>query len=134
MSDVINVLTRKTSLRKACRDLQLSEMEKLAETLAELIAERQEEEAAQLEAQKEKLEKLEAIKKQIAESGIDISDLVESLDGAPAAKKTKGTVKPKYQIKDENGELHQWTGRGRTPKVFQAYFDKGGSKESCLIK
>jgi DNA-binding protein H-NS len=33
-----------------------------------------------------------------------------------------------------DGEMHQWTGRGRTPKVFQAYFDKGGSKESCLIK
>ncbi|WP_210397650.1 H-NS family nucleoid-associated regulatory protein [Motiliproteus sediminis] len=134
MSDIINVLTRKTSLRKACRDLQLADMEKLAETLAELIAERQQEEADRLEAQKQKLAKLEAIKKQIAESGIDISDLVESLDPAPAAKKPKGSVKPKYEIKDDKGEIHRWTGRGRTPKVFQAYFDKGGSKESCLIK
>ncbi len=43
-------------------------------------------------------------------------------------------VEPKYQVTDENGELHQWSGRGRTPAVFKAFFESGNTKEDCLIK
>ena len=134
MTDVINVLTRKTSLRKACRDLQMADMEKLAGTLAELIAERQQEEAAAQEEQRERNEKLAALKKQIAESGFDLNELVQSMEPSATPKKVRASVKPKYEIKDTDGNVHQWTGRGRTPKVFQSYFDQGGSKEDCLIK
>ncbi|WP_207063734.1 H-NS family nucleoid-associated regulatory protein [Motiliproteus sp. SC1-56] len=133
MSEILNVLTRKTSLRKACKELSLAEMEKLSENLLELIEERKEEEAARLEEEREKREKLEQIKREMAESGIDIGELMESLEGAAPKKRTKGTVKPKYQITDSEGKVHQWTGRGRTPKVFQKFFDEGGSKEECLI-
>lgn len=132
MTDMLNVLTRKTSLRKACKDLSLAEMEKLSESLLELIEERREEEVARQEEEKEKREKLEAIKRDMAESGIDIGELMQSLEGA-APKKKKGTVKPKYQITDSEGKVHQWTGRGRTPKVFQEYFDQGGTREESLI-
>ena len=133
MSDVLNVLTRKTSLRKACREISLADMEKLSENLFEMIEERKAEEAERLEEQKEKLEKLESLKRQIVESGIELSDLVDSLEGSLTPKK-KGTVKPKYEIQDADGNVHQWTGRGRTPKLFQEFFDQGGSKEDCLIK
>ncbi len=133
MSDVLNVLTRKTSLRKACKELSLADMEKLSENLLEMIEERKSEEAARLVEQKEKLERLESLKKEILDSGIELSELIDSLEGGAAPKK-KGSVKPKYEIRDAEGVLHQWTGRGRTPKVFQAYFDQGGTKEKCLIK
>ncbi|MCW8886583.1 MAG: H-NS histone family protein [Motiliproteus sp.] len=134
MSDVLNVLTRKTSLRKACRDISMAEMEKLAENLSEIIEERKVDEAARLEEQKEKLAKLETLKKEILESGLDLAEIVESLESTGSTGKKKGTVQPKYEIRDSDGELHQWTGRGRTPKVFQQFFDQGGSKEECLIK
>lgn len=134
MNEILNVLTRKTSLRKACKELELADMEKLAVTLAELIAEREEEEAAQLAEQRERNEKLAALKKQIAESGFDLEELVQSLEPSAAPKKARGAVQPKYQITDAEGTVHKWTGRGRTPKVFQVYFDQGGSKDDCLIK
>ena len=133
MSDILNVLTRKTSLRKACKEVSLGDMEKLAENLLEMIEVRKSEQAAVEEAQKEKLEKIEALKSQILASGLDLSDLVGSLSTEKAVKK-KGSVKAKYEIQDADGKLHQWTGRGRTPKVFQAFIDQGGSKEDCLIK
>lgn len=132
MTDIVNVLTRKTSLRKACKELSLAEMEKLAENLSELIEESKEAEEARLAEQKERLEKLESIKREMETAGIAISDLKQVMEGAAPKKKT-GTVKPKYQVKDSEGKVHQWTGRGRTPKVFQAYFDQGGTKEDCLI-
>lgn len=132
MSDILNVLTRKTSLRKASKELSVSELEKLAENLADIIAERQQEEAAAQAEQAQKQASIDAIKKQMAENGVDLTDLLAALEGTATAK-PKGSVKPKYQIKDADGNLVQWTGRGRTPKVFQDFFDQGGSKEDCLI-
>lgn len=134
MSEVINVLTRKTSLRKACKEISLADMEKLAESLAGLIEERNEEESKMAAAQEEKLAKLEALKSEMQSAGIDISDLLASMETVPKVKKVKSTVAPKYQVTDGEGNVHKWTGRGRTPKSFQAFFDKGNSKEDCLIK
>ncbi len=131
MTDIINALTRKTSLRKVCKELTLAEMEKLAESISELVEERKEAEAAVMEEQKEKREKLDAIKREMESAGIDISELLQSMESV--APKKKGTVKPKYQLRDAEGVVHKWTGRGRTPKVFQEYFNQGGSKEDCLI-
>lgn len=55
--------------------------------------------------------------------------------GKPAAAKEVGkraTVPPRYRL-ELDGQEHLWSGRGRTPKVFQAYFDAGNSRESCEI-
>jgi DNA-binding protein H-NS len=51
-----------------------------------------------------------------------------------AAKKAgkRATVPPRYRL-ELGGQEHLWSGRGRTPKVFQAYFDAGNSRESCEI-
>lgn len=132
MSDILNVLTRKTSLRKACKELSASDLEKLFENLSELIGERKQEEAATEAERAQKQVNIDAIKKQMAESGVDLNDLLATLEVAPTVK-SKVAVMPKYQIKDGDGNILQWTGRGRTPKLFQAYFDQGGSKEDCLI-
>ncbi len=132
MSEVLNVLTRKTSLRKACKELSASELDKLVGNLSDLIGERKQEEQA-MEAQRaQKQASIDAIKKQMADNGVDLNDLLAVLEASPAVK-PKGTVKPKYQIEDSEGKVLQWTGRGRTPKLFQEYFDQGGSKDDCLI-
>jgi DNA-binding protein H-NS len=44
----------------------------------------------------------------------------------------KSAVPPRYRL-EIDGKEHQWSGRGPTPKVFQAYFDAGNSRESCEI-
>ncbi|MFT6916427.1 MAG: DNA-binding protein H-NS [Motiliproteus sp.] len=132
MSDILNVLTRKTALRKACKELSASDLDKLFENLSDLINERKQQEVAMEAERAQKQADIDAVKKQMAEKGVDLNDLLAMLDTASATK-TKSTVKPKYQIKDGKGGVLQWTGRGRTPKLFQAYFDQGGSKEDCLI-
>lgn len=132
MSEILNVLTRKTSLRKACKELSVSELEKLLENLNDLMAERKQEAEAVEAERAQKQASIDAIKKQMADSGVDLNDLLAVLEATPSAK-PKGTVKPKYQIEDADGNVLQWTGRGRTPKLFQQYFDQGGSKEDCLI-
>ena len=119
MGEILNVLTRKTSLRKACKELSASELDKLFENLSDLISERKQEDAAMEAERAQKQANIDAIKKQMADAGVDLGDLLATQEAAPAAK-PKGAVKPKYQIDDGEGGMLLWTGRGRTPKLFQA--------------
>ncbi|MEH6576471.1 MAG: H-NS histone family protein [Amphritea sp.] len=129
MTDFVKLLTRKNSLKKQCQALTAVDIEKAIADLTEILEEKHQQEEAQKAEQHERLEKIEAIKKSMQEAGIELDDLMGLID-APAKKK----VEPKYQVTDENGDLHQWSGRGRTPVAFQAHFAKGFSKEDCLIK
>ena len=129
MSDFVKLLTRKNSLRKQCQPLTAVEIEKAIADLTEIMEEKRQLEETQIAVERERLEKIEAIKKSMLDAGIELDDLMGLID-APAKKK----VAPKYQVTDDNGDVHQWSGRGRTPVAFQAYFAKGFGKEDCLIK
>ena len=81
------------------------------------------------EAERDKTHKIEAIRQAMAESGIVFEDLKGLLPVAPKKK-----VQAKYRVVIDN-VTHDWSGRGRTPLVFQEYFDTHDvAKENCLIK
>lgn len=130
MSDFLKILTRKNSLRKQCQDLSVAELEKVISDLTIIADDKKAEEEAFAAAEKAKAEKIEEIRKSMQEAGVDINDLM-SLVGETSVPKKK--VAAKYRIVDDEGEAHEWSGRGRTPLAFQAYFDKGFTKEDCLI-
>ncbi|MCP4594968.1 H-NS histone family protein [Neptuniibacter sp.] len=130
MSDFLKILTRKNSLRKQCQDLSVSELEKVISDLTVIAEDRRAEEEALAAAEQEKTAKIEAIRQSMKDAGVDINDLM-ALVGETAAPKKK--VSPKYRITDDEGNVHEWSGRGRTPLAFQAYFDKGFTKDDCLI-
>lgn len=131
MSDFVKVLTRKNSLRKQCQELSLADIEKVLADLDEIIDERKSDEAekqAELEA---RMAKIEEIRKQMDEAGISLGDLQALKESGGVKRK----VEAKYRIKDENGETHEWSGRGRTPVAFKEYFEKHGvTKEDTRIK
>ena len=129
MSDFIKTLTRKNSLRKQCQELAVSEIEKVIADLTDILDDKQSAEAAERQAEAAKVAKIEAIRKTMEESGLDLSDLMESVDVSPKKK-----VAPKYRIVDAEGTTHEWSGRGRTPLAFQQFFDSGKTREDCLIK
>lgn len=130
MSDFIKVLTRKNSLRKQCQELSVAELEKVISDLTAIAEDKRADEEALLAAEQEKRAKIEDIKQSMQDAGIDIDDLMALVGEASAPKKKVG---PKYRITDDQGDVHEWSGRGRTPLAFQAYFDKGFTKEDCLI-
>ncbi|WP_420600240.1 H-NS family nucleoid-associated regulatory protein [Neptuniibacter sp.] len=131
MSDFLKVLTRKNSLRKQCQQLSVSELEKVISDLNVIVEDKRAEEEAVAAAEKAKQEKIEAIRNSMLEAGLDINDLVSLVGEASSGVKKK--VGPKYRIEDDEGNVHEWSGRGRTPLAFQAYFDKGFTKDDCLI-
>ena len=128
----------KAKAKAEAKRLALKEVDKLISVLQEVKAELEQKESER--AEKEKQQNIERIQALMAESGLTADDIVGSVKkakkskGQRAAKKSssRSPVAPKYRLVVE-GEEHLWTGRGRTPKVFQEYFDAGNSRESCTI-
>lgn len=125
MSEFAKTLLRKNSLRKQCQDLSVADIEKVLADLTEILEERKEEEARIAAEESKRVEKIEQIRQAMKEAGIDLSDLTDLTDIAP-----KKTVKAKYFLVDDQGQRHEWSGRGRTPVVFAEYMKaKGISKD-----
>jgi DNA-binding protein H-NS/DNA-binding protein StpA len=130
MTDITKVLMRKNSLRKQCQELSVAEVEKIIADLSDILQEKIAEEQARIEADREKNEKIELIRKMMQEADLGFEDIKDMVASSPKKK-----VEAKYRIVDAAGEEHFWSGRGRTPVVFQQYFEQHGvDKEACLIK
>jgi DNA-binding protein H-NS len=122
----------KAKAKAEAKRLALHEVDKLIGILQSVKSELEQKEAEK--AEKEKQANIERIQALLAQSGLTPEDLSPSpkRGGKKAKSKARGAVAPKYRLV-VNGEEYLWTGRGRTPKVFQEYFDAGNSRESCEI-
>ena len=132
MSDFADIARNKNRLRAACKDLSVEQMQTMADNLAEFVNKRAEEEAAAQAAMAEQVAKKQEILAAMRAAGLSPEDFAAE-EAAVKIKKPRKPVAAQYRVTDSNGEAHEWSGRGRTPKVFQAYFDNGGSKDSCRI-
>lgn len=131
MNDFSEIARNKNRFRAACKDLGIEQLKTMANHLSEFIEKRaQEEEARAAQSAKKDAEK-QAILAAIADAGLTAEDFFST--EAPKAKKTRKPVAAQYRIVDAQGVKHEWSGRGRTPKVFDHYFNNGGSKDSCRI-
>ncbi|GLS82693.1 H-NS family nucleoid-associated regulatory protein [Paraferrimonas haliotis] len=131
MTDFIDILTHGRRLKAQTKELSVAELQDVATKLEKIIADREIEEAANLEAQKERLAKIEAIRQQMEEIGLSVEDL-EGKVVANTPKKKRAPRPAKYAI-EVNGERVTWTGQGRTPNVFKEQLDAGKSLDDFLI-
>ncbi|MCF6436346.1 MULTISPECIES: H-NS family nucleoid-associated regulatory protein [Pseudoalteromonas] len=88
-------------IKSFIKSASFTELEKAAELINDAI-----------ESQREQQQVKEEVLALIKEKGLTLDDLVA---GAPVDKRAK--VKPKYRI-EKDGEVFEWTGRGKTPKAF----------------
>ncbi|HAU93611.1 MAG: H-NS family nucleoid-associated regulatory protein [Pseudomonadota bacterium] len=131
MSEFLEILTHGRRLQGAVKDLSVEELTSVQEKLNNIIEKRKEQEAELIKAQQEKLAKLEEIKKQMEEAGIDVADLQDVAETKP--KRKSGKKRPvKYKI-TVDGETVAWTGVGRMPVVFKDALAKGQSLEDFAI-
>jgi DNA-binding protein H-NS len=131
MIDFNEVTRNKGRFRAACKEIDTNQLKAMAINLAEFIEKRDEEEAIVAEqAVKKDIEK-QVILDAIAKAGLNPSDFFSADVVLP--KKPRQPIAAKYRISDAQGVNHEWSGRGRTPKVFEHYFNNGGSKDTCLI-
>ncbi|WP_416304990.1 H-NS family nucleoid-associated regulatory protein [Neptunicella sp. SCSIO 80796] len=132
MSDFISVLTHGRKLQGAVKELSIEELHDVASKLARIIENREKKEAeAKIQAQAKKA-KIEQLRQQIEDAGLDLADFEQFADSKPA-KKT-GKKRPiKYSIKDKDGNVTNWTGIGRMPLVFADAMKQGKKLDSFKI-
>lgn len=128
--DFTSTLLRKNSLRKAVEDASIADLEKVLADLAEIKAEKVAQMEAEEAAEAERLEAIKKIQEQMAELGLSAEDIAAQTGGKSGK---KGKVPAKYRLIDSDGTPHEWSGRGRMPKVFEERIAKGAKKEDFLI-
>ncbi|WP_298440447.1 H-NS family nucleoid-associated regulatory protein [uncultured Ferrimonas sp.] len=130
MAEFIEVLTHGRRLKAQLKALSLEELQEVIEKMQAIAVEREEELKVENEANAERIAKIEALRKMMAEDGISVDDL-----GAMAevkVRKKRAPRPPKYKI-EVNGEEITWTGQGRTPKAIKERLDAGANLDDFLI-
>jgi DNA-binding protein H-NS len=116
MSEFLAILTHGRKLQGAVKELSVLELESVAQKLDAIIEVRKQKEVEQQRLELAKKEKLADILLQMQEAGIDVADLQQ--DGAKKPIKPQQKRPIKYKVTDEKGDVHQWTGIGRMPKIY----------------
>lgn len=131
MSLLLELAGNKAKARAAAKELTIDQLENIIAGFSSALEKLKIEAEVKAKQEAEKIKKAEELAKLIAESGLTLDEIAGISTVKNPAVKTKN-VEPKYRLMID-GEEYLWTGRGRTPKVFQNYFDAGNSKESCAI-
>ncbi|QDO84055.1 H-NS histone family protein [Shewanella psychropiezotolerans] len=128
MSDFLATLTHGRKFKAAVIDLPIEDLKLFQDKLNALIDDREAQEAADLEMNAERNAQIDAIRKQMAELGLNTEDL----DAVKAPKKKREPRPAKYKI-EVGGETITWTGQGRMPTVFKKELDEGFELSDFLI-
>ncbi|AOV95907.1 DNA-binding protein [Edwardsiella hoshinae] len=135
MSDLLKSLNNIRTLRAYARETQLSALEEMLDKLRTVVSERREEIAQAEKLRREREEKLHAYREMLQAEGISLDDLLAMEKSAERKVKAKRAPRPaKYEYLDEQGEIQQWTGQGRMPKMIKQEIDAGKSLDDFLIK
>ncbi|EPY4162944.1 TPA: H-NS histone family protein [Klebsiella pneumoniae] len=132
MTDAIKTLNNIRTLRAQARETELATLEEMLEKLISIVEDRRQEETITKQQNAERQGKIEALRAQLLEDGIDPSELLGNVKSSrPAAVRAPRPAKYKYI--DENGDEKTWTGQGRTPKVIAAALESGKVLEDFAI-
>ena len=133
MNDFINILTHGRRLQGATKSLSIDELLDVQAKLASVIEKRREQLVAEQAELEEKKAKIEAIRQQMIESGLDISDFYAEHNLKPKYTRRKGQKRPVRYAITQDGQETKWTGIGRMPVVFREILESGGSLEDYAV-
>lgn len=132
MTDTIKVLNNIRTLRAQARETDLATLEDMLEKLKAIVEDKRQEDSLALQQNAERQAKIEALRVQLLEEGIDPSELL----GNPKSARPTAVREPrpaKYKYIDDNGDEKTWTGQGRTPKAIAAALEGGKALEDFAI-
>jgi DNA-binding protein H-NS len=134
MNEFLKVLLNIRSLRAACRELTLEQLEEGMEKLSAIVTERQQDESADRQAREEHQRKINEYAEMLKAAGIDPAELVGTVATEPAkAAKSKRAPRPAKYRYLYNGVEKTWTGQGRMPSAIAKAVADGKSVEEFAI-
>jgi DNA-binding protein H-NS len=126
MTNQVNELTRKTSLRKRLKNASVADLTKIRSHLDDLISEAEEKERAERAKEAEKQQALDEVLAQARRLGLSGKDI------AKAATRSTSTVNKR--IYEVDGQRIEYAGRGVLPKALKAIKDNGDDIESYRVE
>ncbi|MEH0833926.1 H-NS family nucleoid-associated regulatory protein [Pectobacterium cacticida] len=133
MSEALKVLNNIRTLRAQARETDLATLEEILEKLTAVVEDRREEEASVQQQNAARQAKIEALRAQLLEDGIDPSELLGAVSTVKLGKSKRAPRPAKYKYVDENGNEKFWTGQGRTPKAIAVAIENGKKLEDFEI-
>lgn len=133
MDEFLHILTHGRRLQGAVRDLSVQELEEVLVKFKNIVELRKQKEREKQQAAEEKKAKIADIQKQLLDAGLSYNDLTAP-GVAPLSRKFGKKRAIKYSYTDDEGEIHNWTGVGRMPKVFSNIIDRGEDLETYRYK
>ena len=132
MNEFLKVLLNIRSLRAACRDLTLEQLEEGLEKLSAIVDERRQDESAERQAREEHQKKIAEYAEMLKAAGIDPAELVNTVvpENTKVSKRAPRPAKYRYL---DNGVEKTWTGQGRMPSVIAKAVAEGKSVEAYAI-
>ena len=132
MNEFLKVLLNIRSLRAACRDLTLEQLEEGLEKLSAIVDERRQDESAERQAREEHQKKIAEYAEMLKAAGIDPAELVNTVvpENTKVSKRAPRPAKYRYL---DNGVEKTWTGQGRMPSVIAKAIAEGKSVEAFAI-
>ena len=132
MNEFLKVLLNIRSLRAACRDLTLEQLEEGLEKLSAIVDERRQDESAERQAREEHQKKIAEYAEMLKAAGIDPAELVNTVvpENTKVSKRAPRPAKYRYL---DNGVEKTWTGQGRMPSVIAKAVAEGKSVEEFAI-
>ena len=132
MNEFLKVLLNIRSLRAACRDLTLEQLEEGLEKLSAIVDERRQDESAERQAREEHQKKIAEYAEMLKAAGIDPAELVNTVvpENTKVSKRVPRPAKYRYL---DNGVEKTWTGQGRMPSVIAKAVAEGKSVEAFAI-
>lgn len=132
MNEFLKVLLNIRSLRAACRDLTLEQLEEGLEKLSAIVDERRQDESAERQAREEHQKKIAEYAEMLKAAGIHPAELVNTVvpENTKVSKRAPRPAKYRYL---DNGVEKTWTGQGRMPSVIAKAVAEGKSVEAFAI-
>ena len=132
MNEFLQVLLNIRSLRAACRDLTLEQLEEGLEKLSAIVDERRQDESAERQSREEHQKKIAEYAEMLRAAGIDPAELVNTVvpENTKVSKRAPRPAKYRYL---DNGVEKTWTGQGRMPSAIAKAVAEGKSVEDFAI-
>ncbi|MFQ2443668.1 H-NS family nucleoid-associated regulatory protein [Aeromonas caviae] len=132
MNEFLKVLLNIRSMRAACRNLTLEQLEEGLEKLSAIVDERRQDESAERQAREEHQKKIAEYAEMLKAAGIDPAELVNTVvpENTKVSKRAPRPAKYRYL---DNGVEKTWTGQGRMPSVIAKAVAEGKSVEAFAI-
>lgn len=125
MQDIIKKLSNKRQANVFFKDIELTQLTRIIETLQSVKEEKELNAQIEAEAEEKERQELEVIRTQILEKGLNFDKLASLMKPSKKLRKVKKSSTKKTKTCYIFNDNKRWNGEGEVPQELQSLLDEG---------